>query len=220
MHTTAFGTSLVSVMAIPTICFALSLHEFGNHPLNPENYKTWPGIVKVVNQPSREKWEWCNGGESSSFSGKSEDLNAALRDFAMTKCSRHPVVFRPGPLHDGRNKYDWLLNIAGGLVGEAIILDKTELVDETEPIMVVYVSDKLKLDSIVIPQEIEVLQISDLHSRYKYASSFGNDKTRARAVELDHLLDNDPLLKDQGHDKYQARLNQIEAFVKRQNERK
>jgi len=184
----------------------------GNKPQSPENYKRWPGLVDVVNQPSRQRLVWCNGAESLSYAGDTDALNATLKLFAKVKCPRHPVVFRPGPLYD---RYDWELYIVEGIARASIEHRKLQLVRDLDPTLVVYVSDKLNLDSVVIPAGVEVQQISDLRSRYVRAQQIGDDRVKSEAAAFLKTLDEDPVLESLGKDEYRELEKRIEAFVQR-----
>jgi hypothetical protein len=202
---------VVTLFTIPTLAIAEMYLETGNKPQSPENYSRWHGLVDVVNQPSRQRLVWCNGAESFSYAGNTDDLNSTLQLFAQIKCPTHTVILRPGPLYD---KYDWELYIVEGIVRAGIEQHKMQLVRDLDPTLVVYVSDKLQLDSLVIPPGIQVRHIDNLRSRYLKAQQVGNERTKSEAETYLKALDEDPVLKSLGKEKYQARIQRISEFIR------
>lgn len=209
LFTAVIATSLA---LLPTLCSALLYTVAGNEPQSAENYKRWPGFVAVVNQSSRQQLVWCNGSESFYYTGDTTALNAILRDFAKVECPTHPVVFRPGPL---QNKYDWHVAIVEGIARGRIELEKVQLVNDLDPVLTVYVSDKIKLNSVVMPQSIQLRQLSDLRSRYVAAQKDESHGVKSEAERLLKSLADDPVLKELGKTDYDARILQIKSFVER-----
>lgn len=201
-----------SLALLPTLCSALLYTVEGNEPQSAENYRRWPGFVAVVNQPSRQQLVWCNGSESFYYSGDTAALNAILRDFAKVECPTHTVVFRPGPL---QSKYDWHVAIVEGIARAVIEELKTPAVNDLDPVLTVYVSDKIKLDSVVVPPPIQVRQLSDLRARYTTVQKDENSRVKSEAERLLKSLDDDPVLKELGKHDYDARIQQIKSFAER-----
>ncbi|MBS0202612.1 MAG: hypothetical protein JSS49_06900 [Planctomycetes bacterium] len=208
MRHLVFASVLAVSLTLPALCFALLYTVEGNAPQSAENYKRWPGFVDVVNQPSRQQLVWCNGAESFYYSGDTQALNAILRDFAKVECPTHTVIFRPGPL---QNKYDWHVAIVEGIARHHVVANRLQLVNDLDPVLTVYISDKLKLDSVVVPQEIQIRQLSDLRSRYLDAQK--DETAKPGADRLLEALDEDPILKQLGAKDYEARIQQIASFV-------
>lgn len=210
MRRILFTAVLATSLTLPSLCFALLYSIAGNEPQSAENYKRWPGFAAVVNQASRQQLVWCNGSESFYYSGDTTALNAILRDFAKVECPTHTVVFRPGPL---QNKYDWHVAIVEGIARGRIELEKVQLVNDLDPVLTVYVSDKIKLDSVVVPQPIQVRQLSDLRSRYAAAQKDESSGVKSEAERQLKSLDDDPVLKELGKTDYDTRIQQIKSFV-------
>jgi len=216
MRRTILATLLLGIIAAPSVCLALMYSVEGNKPQSASNYKRWPGLVDVVNQPSRQRLVWCNGAESFSYAGDIAALNATLQRFAKVECPTHKVVFRPGPLY---KKYDWELYIVEGIVRAFVEQEGIDLVRDLDPTLVVYVSDKLDLDSVVLPPGVQVQQVGDLRERYVKAQKSDNKRVQSEATSHLTSLNRDPVLEALGKEKYQAQLRRIGAFVERRSKR-
>src|SRR3954462_15108095 len=90
---------LASLVLIACCCpaRALGMEDFGNAPLHAANYTEWPGIVPVVNHPSRGYHWWVNGNEEFYYRGDAAALNEALAKFGEAGSAGREVVLRPGP---------------------------------------------------------------------------------------------------------------------------
>ena len=209
MRLIPFGT-VVAVLAFPTVARPEAYSEEGNKPQPASNYKDLPGVIDLVNQPSRQLLQWINGAESFSYSGDTDALNHALQLFTKIDSSTHRVILRPGPLYD---KYDWQIHIVQGIARAGIKHHNTESVQDVAPTFVIYVSDKLKLDSLVIPANVQVQQISDLRTRYMKAQQSGNNATKRVAARSVKAIDEDPVLKALGKTKYHEQVRQISEFI-------
>jgi hypothetical protein len=53
----------------------------GNAPQAEANYRTWPGLIRVVNDPARAYLVWVNGDERLSYRGDTAALNRILKAF-------------------------------------------------------------------------------------------------------------------------------------------
>lgn len=184
--------------------------EAGNKPQSAENYKGLPGVIEVVNQPSRRMLQWINGAETFSYTGDTEALNHCLKLFSEIKSPTHSVILRPGPLYE---KYDWQMHIVQGIAKAGILHRKTESVQNLDPTLEIYVSDRIQLKSIVFPKNVNVKQISDLRSRYRDAQTSNSSSARRVAQQYLKALDEDPVLKSLGNTEYQKRLQKISQFI-------
>ena len=212
MRSTMLITAIAGVLIAPSVCSALMYSVEGNKPQSAGNYKRWPRLIDIVNQPTRQRLVWCNGAESFSYAGDTDALNQTLQRFAKIKCPTHTVVFRPGPLN---GKFDWELSIVEGIVRHFVEQEDISLVRNLDPTLTVYVSDKLDLNSVKLPPGVQIHQVHDLRSRYTNAQK--SDIARVRSEAAAHLksLNLDPLIESIGKEKYQARLRWIAAFVER-----
>jgi len=216
MRRTMLAALLVGATAAPTVCFALMYSVEGNKPQSAGNYKRWPGLIDVVNQPSRQRLVWCNGAESFSYAGDTDALNVTLQRFAKVKCPTHSVVFRPGPLF---GKFDWELNIVEGIVRHFVEQEGISLVRNLDPTLTVYVSDKLDLNSVKLPSGVQLQQIHDLRSRYTKAQMSDIERVRSEATAHLKSLTLDPVIESLGKEKYHAQLRRIAGFVERTSKR-
>lgn len=78
------------ILAILALCansraWAMGQEDFGNAALNEANFRDWPGIMPLVNHPSRVYHSWVNGNERFYYRGDAVALNDALRKFAASK---------------------------------------------------------------------------------------------------------------------------------------
>lgn len=215
MRRTMLAALLVGATAAPTVCFALMYSVEGNKPQSAGNYKRWPGLIDVVNQPSRQRLVWCNGAESFSYAGDTVALNLTLQRFAKVKCPTHTVVFRPGPLF---GKFDWELNIVEGIARHFVEQEGISLVRNLDPTLVVYVSDKLDLDSVKLPPGVQIQQIRDLRLRYIKAQRSDIERVRSEAAAHLTSLTGDSVLKSLGEAKYTAQLRRIAGFIERHSQ--
>ncbi|MAG92286.1 MAG: hypothetical protein CMJ48_00830 [Planctomycetaceae bacterium] len=214
MRFAASALPLLAMLTAPSACLALAFSVTGNQPQSAANYSRWPGLAKVVNQPSRQLLNWCNGNEHLSYRGDSEALNAMLRDFAVIKASSRRVVLRPGPL-GVESKFDWQLHVLEGIARGMAKHAKTESTSDMDPTLTVYVSDRLDLEAIQFPSELKITDLNDLRTRYEAAQRTGNERTKKDAQRLLQALDTDSIRDEIGRQKYDARLRQIHTLVER-----
>src|SRR5436309_2184984 len=85
------------VLGLSGRAWALGEEDFGNAALNEANFQDWPGIMPLVNHPSRVYHTWVNGNEHFYYRGDIAALNDALRKFAASKAEVHEVLLRPPP---------------------------------------------------------------------------------------------------------------------------
>lgn len=209
MRLIQFATVL-TILAAPSVANALAYSVVGNAPQSPANYKTWTGLAEFVNQPTRRHLFWCNGADSFSYTGDTADLNAALKLFAKIDCRTHTVVLRPGP---SQGKYDWQLHIVQGIVRHYVQQNDMKLVRDLEPTLVVYISEKLDINSVHIPVNVQLQQVADLRSRYVRAVQVGTDATKAEAAMHLKAIDDDPVKSDVGTADYNVQSARITAFI-------
>lgn len=204
--------AFITLLTIPVPGEALLYTVEGNDPQSAANYKQWPGLVDVVNQTSRRHLLWCNGFESLSYAGDTDALNSMLKQYAKVECPTHTVILRPGPLQE---KYDWELHFSQGIMQSMIEKQNLQSVRDVDPTLVIYVNDRLKLESVVMPESMQIKQLRDLRSRYLNAQKNGNERTQQEATQSLKKLDEDPVRESLGQTKYDSQLQRIDEFVKR-----
>ncbi|MCF7958330.1 MAG: coiled-coil domain containing 126 [Phycisphaerae bacterium] len=188
---------VVFVMFSGQFAFGMATETHGNKPLNALNFKSFPGIMPVVNHQSRVYHTWCNGNEFCYYRSDTAGLNDALKKFAaMDEMAVREVVFRPGKgqvkAFDGKTAihYDWYFHIVGGIARASSKRDKGALIWSRSPMMVVYIGDgQIELDKIKIPKGVTVVQLADLSKRY--IKAFDSKEKNVRGWGSHRLADLD-----------------------------
>ena len=210
----------VFCLLTPGVCLALAYGESGNKPQSAANYEDWPGLVDVVNDPSRAYLFWCNGDETLWYQGETEDLNRMLEQFAEVDLPERRVVLVPGdgPLNKAEKDaaYDWMLHVVAGIAKGRIDHFQLEKVEDVHPTLTVYVTDRIDLDALEIPEGVTLVQTADLRSRYEDALESGTENERKAAQRLLDRLDEQVDRKGEDARVYKRRLAEIAAFVERQ----
>jgi hypothetical protein len=174
----------VAALAVPAL--ALGMEKFGNEPLGEGNYKEWPGIMPVVNHPSRVYQQWVNGNEYLFYKGDTADINATLRKFADAKIGGSEVVLRPGPgeastFRQSKIPYTHDLHLMGGIAGYLTTRDKGSNVWPDHPVLSIYVGPGIELDKLVVPAELKVTTIQELKARTREGLASKNKTVRGWA---------------------------------------
>jgi HEAT repeats len=162
--------------------WAMGEEDFGNTALNEANFQDWPGIMPLVNHPSRVYHSWVNGNEHFYYRGDAAALNDALRKFAASKAEVHEVLLRPAPcIVESFNSakkipYDWDLHIVGGIARYQTTLDLGSKVWSKTPTMTVCVGTGIDLGKIKVPKGVAIVDLADLSRRYREALA-SKDKT-------------------------------------------
>lgn len=182
---------LFSILAFPAHAWALGMENFGNKPLNAPNFQEWPGIMPVVNHPSRVYHRWVNGNEHCYYQGDTTTLNEVLQLFAATPDKVHEIVLRPGPAtaksfdQTKTMNYNWDLHLVGGIAGSMAKRDKGALIWNPHPMLTIYTGGGIELERLNIPDNLTVLQLSDLEQRYNQGLT-STDRT-VRGWSAGHL---------------------------------
>ncbi len=164
--------------------WAGGLEHFGNHDLGEANYRDWPGVMPLVNHPSRVYHTWYNGNEDFYFRGDTTALNDALRKFAASKAEVHEVLLRPAPcvaVSSSRAKtipYNWNLHIVGGFAPHLTTLDRGNKIWSKHPTMTVCVGRDIDLDKIEVPEGVSIVDLADLSRRYREALASKDENVR------------------------------------------
>ena len=166
--------TLLALLHIGSIVHGAGEEHFGNAPVNAANYSSWPGAEVVINHPSRVYRNWVNGNENFYFRGGTEAVNEALQAFAQINVDRLVVVLRPAPASTSSFDantidYHWRLHLLGGIAKHMSTRDKGDLVWDVAPHLHVHVGDSIQLDQLAIPDNVQIMQISELQARYKQA---------------------------------------------------
>lgn len=159
------------VVACCGTAWALGEEDFGNEPLNAVNFNEWPGVMPVVNHPSRVYHQWVNGNEQCYYQGDVAALNDTLRKFAEVKTETRDVVLRPGPgqasSFDGSRKlpFSWHLQLYGGISKYVLGLPEGKKVWSDHPVLTVYTGGVIDLSKVEIPQGVTLLSVTEVKKR-------------------------------------------------------
>lgn len=166
------GSLAWMLLAAPAAtAWGLGTEELGNKPLSPANYVNWPGLVQVVNDPTRVYQFWVNGNENCYYTGNTDELNAALKNFAAADLKVHEVVLRPGPgsvkSFDQKSEFtvNWHLQIFAGIAGHQTTLDQGDQVWPKHPRLTVYVGGDIELAKIELPDNVKLVGLPELSAR-------------------------------------------------------
>ncbi|MCA9014282.1 MAG: HEAT repeat domain-containing protein [Planctomycetaceae bacterium] len=187
---------LLYLGSLPSHAWALGEEDFGNKPLNDGNFKAWPGIMPVVNHPSRVYHRWVNGNEHCYFQGDTTTLNEVLQKFAATPEKVHEIVLRPGPATTSSfdqtktMNFNWNLHLVGGIASVMSKKDQGALIWNKHPILTIYIGGAIELDKIKIPDNVTVLQLADMEQRY--SKGLTSTDTTVRGWSTGELASLDP----------------------------
>lgn len=168
--------SLILVVAcffVTRPAWGLGEEELGNGPVNAANYVDRPGIMPVINDTHRVYRWWVNGHEQFFYRGDSIGVNSLLEKFAGVKSDRLEVVLRPAPAQTTTFdqstdiSFNWKLQLIGGIAGHMGRRDKGENLWPPHPVLHVYVGGPIQLSELRIPDNIDVMPLSQLKSRYQ-----------------------------------------------------
>ena len=139
-------------------------------------------------------------------------LNSTLQLFASINCPTHKLILRPG---SPQQQFDWELFIVEGIVRAGIVQHKLQAVRDLDPTLVIYVQNESQLNSLVVPDGVQLTDIGELRSRYLSAETHGNDRVKQEATAHLRALDDDPALRILGKEEYDAQVSLIAEFIKR-----
>jgi len=145
--------------------------QVGNEPLGDASYTGWKGLIDVINDPARVYYSWVNGNENFYFAGDTEKLNAALKKFAATDVEVKEVVLRPAPGDttsfggDKQFKFQWHLQIFGGIAAHLTTRDQGDQVWNKHPRLTVYVGGDIDLAKLDVPKGVTLVAIDELSAR-------------------------------------------------------
>lgn len=160
-----WGLYLMVALATCGSASALGTEELGNKPLNDANYTSWPGIMPVVNHPSRVYQQWVNGNELLFYAGDMTALNDTLQKFSRTGCKPLEVVLRPGPgvartFAQKPVSCQWRLQLMSRVSGYLLSRDRGKEVWPDHPVLTVYVGNGIELEKLVLPAGMQVTSLT------------------------------------------------------------
>ncbi len=181
-------TSLLTLVCLCSPLWGMGEEQLGNEPVNATAYESSPaGILSVINDTHRVYRWWVNGNEKFFYRGDTIALNAALQNFAKIDSDTLEVVLRPGPAvaatfaGDNKIPYNWHLHLIGGIAASMSKNDLGKNIWPAHPIMYVYIGGAIQLSDLEIPDNVSVLQLSDLKTRYAAALKSTNQTVRGWA---------------------------------------
>ncbi|HTE21143.1 MAG TPA: HEAT repeat domain-containing protein [Armatimonadota bacterium] len=167
---TALTAALVTALCCG-VAWARGEEGFGNEPLSEANYNEWPGIMPVVNHPSRVYRMWVDGAEDFYYQGDTAALNDTLRKLAEAELEGCEVVLRPGPglarsfSGEKTTPFGWSLHLIGGIARHLTSLDGGEKVWRKHPVLAIYVGGEVDLAKLRIPPSLTVTSVSQVKQR-------------------------------------------------------
>lgn len=134
---------------------------------NQENYRNFPGIMRLINHQSRVYQRWRDGHEDFHYLSDAATLNAVLLRFAVIEAKEHLVVLVPGPrevltLKNKSIEVNWSMHLVGGAARKAAIAKGQEA---PAPVLTIYVGDEIELDALKIPNSLTVVSEDELKQR-------------------------------------------------------
>jgi len=213
------GLCLCLTLLASNAVSGLGTEVVGNEPLPAANYKDWPGIMPVVNHPSRVFQQWVNGNESCYYQGDTTALNDTLQKFAGTQVKDLEVVLRPGPAEtrsfsaDRTIPYRWQLRLIGGIARFLTSRDRGTQVWADHPVLHIYVGEGIDLAKLVMPAGVKVSGLAEVKQRMR--KGFRSTDKTVRGWTAGELAALDPY-DDESRDAIGARLKDEDMWV-RQN---
>ena len=188
-------------IAVLTLCLTskawpMGTEDFGDSPLSEMNYKDWPDIMPLLKSQTRVYHSWVNGNEQFYYQGDTKSVNNALQKFVAVKTEVRQALLRPGHgiVHSFNGikviRYNWNLDIGGGICQHLTTLDQGEKIWSKTPTMTICVGDDITLEKIEIPKGVSIVELADLSRRCRKALA-SNDKT-VRGWGAGHLAWLDP----------------------------
>jgi len=204
---------------IPACVFAAATSEEGNKPLSAANYTDWPNLVDAINDESRVFQFWVNGNESFYYNGDTEAVNRVLKEFSETNYPDLQVVLLPGPAPTmealGKKvTAEYRINIIGGIARAFIGRGNLKRVYFLQPTMTVYVSEKIKLSELKIPNNVTLLQLEDLETRFQKGLDDDDQEVQKTAQRLLNQLNKEFQRQGDEYKKMEQQLLNIEVMIK------
>ena len=172
--------ALLAVCSVPA--WALGEESFGNEPQNEGNFKEWPGVMPVVNHPSRVYHTWVNGNDQSYFRGDTGAVNELIQRLADVKTEARELVLSPGPgttrcFDQTREvKFTAQLQLFGGIAKYVTTLEQGTKVWSRHPVLTVYTGGAVDVTKLQVPKGITVLTLTEVKQRTREGLKSG-DKT-------------------------------------------
>ena len=203
---------------IATTALALMTTVAGNKPLSPENYQAWPHLIDAINDTSRVYHVWVNGAEYFSYHGDTTAVNRVLKEFSETDNHELHVWVLPGPgpvkvIDKSELTVDYQIEIMGGIAGAHFQRLGTSTVRTVEPVMKIYVTERVKLDELQIPGNVKISELDDLEQRYLIASEQSDEQLQKDAIQHLEALHKEFRKQGDDYDKMQQQIGDIHEFV-------
>jgi len=166
----------ILVLIVLSVCpcvWPMATETVGNKPLNALNYTDWPGLMPLINHPSRVYQLWVNGHEWFYYDGGADHLNDCLAKFAQVGVEVHEVLLRPGPPAETKTfggdaiKYTWNVELMGGISKHLTTEPLGDKIWSPHPMLTVYVTDPATLSQLRVPKSVKLLELADLKRRYR-----------------------------------------------------
>ncbi len=173
-HSARRGAVLASVLAVlaatPTPCLGLVETMEGNQPVSHFNDAAWPGLLAVVNDPSRVLFASADTKQTAFYQGDTTALARVLRAFAAVDMKERVVILRPGR-GDGwlwrakASSYDWRVEVRHGNWRLPLAEKERERIRQSHPTLTVFVGGGVDLERLSIPEGITLVGVDTLRER-------------------------------------------------------
>ncbi len=193
------GAALVCVLAVlaatSTPCLGLVVLMEGNQPVSHFNDAAWPGLLAVVNDPSRVLFaEGPVTQQTAFYQGNTTALGRILQAFAAVQMEKRVVILRPGRgdgwLSSGKaSSYDWRLKVNQGNWA-SVPEELSKLVPQALPTITVFVGGGIDLERLRIPEGITLVGVDELRERYR--QGLLSREKYVRQVAVHQLAEVDP----------------------------
>jgi hypothetical protein len=185
--------ALLAACCVPA--WALGMETFGNAPMIEGNFNEWPGVMPVVNHPSRVYHTWVNGNDESFFQGDTATVNALIQHLAEVKTAAREVVLRPGPgtrkTFDQKREVGFTahLQLLGGIANHLVTRDQGAKVWSPHPVLTVYTGGPVDVTKLQIPKGVTVLTLSEVKQRTREGLKSGDKTVRGWGAGVLAYLD-------------------------------
>ncbi|HCS52828.1 MAG TPA: hypothetical protein DIW81_14755 [Planctomycetaceae bacterium] len=205
--------------------FAAGEAREGNEPLAQSNYESWPGLIETMSDQSRVHYWWVNGNETFSYSGTTQDLNRILKKFAQTDVPDLQVILLPGPARkvdflETNATVDWDLHIVGGIVKGYIEHLHLEPAWDHAPTLTIYLSERIELSEIEIPENLKLLQLNDRREKYRQASRTEDAELKKAALYQWAELERSLHREKEAAAEFVEQLHEIDLYIQKQKKRR
>ena len=172
--TLALVSIVVSGVAIANVSSNLMGTEtIGNAPIAGANYKEWPKLMPVINNPSRVYHTWVNGDERFYYQASVEQVNQLLTDFSNLTSKKKEVLILPQredvSTFDKSKSFPFncQMQLVGGIAKATMTMKtKGDVFWPNAPRLTIHVAPGLDLKAIKVPAECTLVSLAQLKDRY------------------------------------------------------